>query len=1032
MAVDAFTVLAVLEAQDKVSSVVERVTDVLDQYTDTVTRAAETSQAAGDAIDQSLLQTASGADAVQLADARLSAAQAQLTAATDQQAAAERDLLAAQQAAADAGEADAAVIEQQIAAAGALADAQAQAAKATAAVADAEKVQADTARAAAAANGEAAAVTDEAAASQAALGTEADKSSGLISGAGKAMTVAAIAAAAIGAVTVKAASNFQSSTEHLVTDAGESQKSLAMVQQGILNVAAATGTSTSSLVDGAYHIESAGFHGAQALQLLQTAAEGAKVGGADLDTVSKALTGSMNAYNLTGAQSVSMMNQLIATVGAGDMRMEDLASSMSSVTAVAASAHISFAQVGGAIATMTAQGMSAAQATQDLGHTIGALSNPNQTQIKEMQAMGVDSNDLSSKLGQRGLTGTLQVLTQAIAAHTQGGQVLISTFNSSQQAAADANTMIKAMPASLQALANSYLAGTTSQQQWTTDLKGLPPIQAAAMKQFATLADKTHAFNSELASGSPAAQTYNAAMSKMMGGTVGLNTALMLTGDHAATFATNVQTVADAADKGGSSVDNWSAIQSTLSQKLDEAKVSVEALGIKIGMVLLPIVSKVAGAVAEAAGWFAKHAASAEILAGVIGGVLVAAVTALGVAMVSAFGWLELIAVGIAAVVAGVVYAYEHFKTFRTVIDDVGKFLGTTFKAAWQAAGAVIDWFRADVLPAVEAAIGDVFAWFEAHKADFEAAWDDLVHDIEAIIHWFDANVLQWIEARVSELVTWWQQHSAEITQIWDAAWTEIGAIVGIIWGGVIKPLLQTLAGFWSLIWGIIVDALKLAWTVISDVVTTAMHLVENIIAVVLDVVTGHWGQAWSDLKKLVSDAFSDILTFIGDTVSGFGTLLWDAGANLIKGLINGVKSQISGITSTISSVAKSIADFFPHSPAKTGPLSGTGGMDYAGANVGKQLASGMHSAVGVVAAASGALAGAASLSVGGHYGALTAGGLGGLAYTAGSVASGSTTIIDLRGSSVMGNSAMDQLVNKIGNRLATSTLPQGGVRIRM
>jgi len=226
------------------------------------------------------------------------------------------------------------------------------------------------------------------------------------------------------AVAVDAAGKFQDQTTHLVTDAGESAANLALVQQGILKVSAATGTSAADITNAMYHIESAGMHGASGLSVLSVAAEGAKVGGADLDTVSKTLVGTLNAYGMTSNNAAtqtqyatSMMNQLIQTVGSGDMRMQDLASSLSSVAPLAAAAHIQFAEVGGAIATMTAQGMSAQQATQDLSNTIRALSNPNNVAIHEMQQMGLSSQTLAQQLGQRGLTGTLSIVTQAIISH---------------------------------------------------------------------------------------------------------------------------------------------------------------------------------------------------------------------------------------------------------------------------------------------------------------------------------------------------------------------------------------------------------------------------------------------------------------------------------------------------------------------------------------------------------------------------------------------------------------------------------------
>src|SRR4051794_27365293 len=71
----------------------------------------------------------------------------------------------------------------------------------------------------------------------------------------------------------KAAANFQTAVTRLKTDANESSQNLAMVSKGMLTMAGATGTTTLELAKGAYKVESAGFHGANALKVLQAAAE---------------------------------------------------------------------------------------------------------------------------------------------------------------------------------------------------------------------------------------------------------------------------------------------------------------------------------------------------------------------------------------------------------------------------------------------------------------------------------------------------------------------------------------------------------------------------------------------------------------------------------------------------------------------------------------------------------------------------------------------------------------------------------------
>lgn len=81
--------------------------------------------------------------------------------------------------------------------------------------------------------------------------------------------------------------------------------------------------------------------------------------------------------------------------------------------------------------------------------------------------------------------------------------------------------------------------------------------------------------------------------------------------------------------------------------------------------------------------------------------------------------------------------------------------------------------------------------------------------------------------------------------------------------------------------------------------------------------------------------------------------LLFQAGANIIQGLINGITSRIGAIRSSIGGIAGIIRGALPFSPAKWGPLSGTGSPNIAGAKIASMLAEGLESGQGRLGTAS-------------------------------------------------------------------------------
>jgi TP901 family phage tail tape measure protein len=485
---------------------------------------------------------------------------------------------------------------------------------------------------------------------------------------------------------------------------------------------------------------------------------------------------------------------------------------------------------------------------------------------------------------------------------------------------------------------------------------------------------------------------FAAALKTLMGTAAGANAALTTVGANFDDTSATIKAMAGATVDAQGKVSGFALVQQNFSQQLKQAEASVVSMGIKLGTILLPYVEKFLGWIQQGIGWLVQHKGAVEMLAGAIGTTLVAAVIAIGGALASAVGPEMAIAAGIMAAGSAVVYAYNHFKTFREIVDDIGRFLAGAFAAAWKAAGVVIDWFRKDVLPAVKTAIKDVIDWFEAHKEDFRAAWDGTVKAVQAVVKWFDENVLKWVRARIAELISWWYDHSQEITEVWSAVWKVVETAFKVFWDGFMKPALSEIESVWSIAWGLIKDNLKMVWDLISGIVTMSLHNIENVIGLVLDIITGNWGKVWGDLKKLVSQAWDDVVNLLKSVGGDALHLLEDAGKNIVKGLINGIKSMAGGVSNVMGDITSGIRSFLPFSPAKEGPLSGAGSPDIAGAKIGSMLADGMHRSVSTVASASNRLASAAALSVGGGPG----GALSGLAAVAPAAGGAPTYVVNV------------------------------------
>lgn len=409
--------------------------------------------------------------------------------------------------------------------------------------------------------------------------------------AGFAKTLGAIALVEAGKKSLEMAGDFQQSTNVLVTAAGETSANLAKVRQGIMDIATGTGTPLKELTDGMYQVEKAGYRGADGLSVLKTASQGAREEGANLATVTSAMTSIMASYHIPVKDNVSVMNQLKTAAGESKTTMEQFAGSLSTVLPVASANHISFAKVAGALATLTQHGTSADEATQELSNTIRNLAAPNMVAIKMMGQLGINSQDLSQKLGQRGVAGTLNYLSETVLRKMgPSGKVLLNTFLQSTSAGKAVQQMMAGMDPTVRKLAQSYIDGSINQEEWIKSMSHLTPQQASLARQFAVAENKARGFNTAIRQGMPGSVTYTEAIKKMTGGANGLNTTLQLTGESTQGTTERIKKISDAAKGAGKDVDGWASTQKLFNVQLDMFKQQVAVLGVKIGTALMPSV----------------------------------------------------------------------------------------------------------------------------------------------------------------------------------------------------------------------------------------------------------------------------------------------------------------------------------------------------------------------------------------------------------------------------------------------------------
>ena len=166
------------------------------------------------------------------------------------------------------------------------------------------------------------------------------------------------------------------------------------------------------------------------------------------------------------------------------------------------------------------------------------------------------------------------------------------------------------------------------------------------------------------------------------------------------------------------------------------------------------------------------------------------------------------------------------------------------------------------------------------HWNDVAAVFDKVRHDVAAIVTGMWHDVTGFFSKMYSDVTGTVSKLSSDVTGFFRRLWSDV---VGEVSAGV---------------------GLVIGWVerLFDDFVSTETRGIDNIVS-------------W--FKGLPGR----ILSAVGD----LGSLLFNAGEKVVQGLINGIKSMIGDVGCAIGSVVSEIKNFLPFSPAKKGPLSGSG-----------------------------------------------------------------------------------------------------------
>lgn len=224
---------------------------------------------------------------------------------------------------------------------------------------------------------------------------------------------AVLSALAIGglAYAVKEAGAFNDAFNEISTLITATGGDFETFKQQILDYATESTASIEDVNAAVYTAISAGIEYKDSLELLTQAEKLSVAGKADLESTTKVLVSTLNAYGQSTDEASRFSDVLFTTVRKGQTTLPELSTSLAQVTGVAAAADVPFETLAASIAALTASGAPTTQAITQIKAAISNIIKPSSEAEKAAEALGIGFN--AAALKSKGFEGVLLEVYEA-------------------------------------------------------------------------------------------------------------------------------------------------------------------------------------------------------------------------------------------------------------------------------------------------------------------------------------------------------------------------------------------------------------------------------------------------------------------------------------------------------------------------------------------------------------------------------------------------------------------------------------------
>jgi TP901 family phage tail tape measure protein len=264
-----------------------------------------------------------------------------------------------------------------------------------------------------------------------------------------------------------------------------------------------------------------------------------------------------------------------------------------------------------------------------------------------------------------------------------------------------------------------------------------------------------------------------------------------------------------------------------------------------------------------------------------------------------------LVVIAIAALVAGLVIAYQRSETFRNIVHRIVEIVKTLAERVVEFAQAAWPVLKAAFESAIEIAkqVADFFvAIWDRLYAVVEVVLPAVISLLGAFWQWIDTNVISTLRLGLEFVFALWQRLVPVIKAVVDQVISVLKLLMSFVkaWINVLRPIIEAflsaLSTAFSIAFNAIRSVVEFVLNSIRSTIEFVLGVIRGIFQVFTGLLTGDFGKAWDGIKGIASAA----MTFLKDTIR----IGLDFVRNLFTGTFDAIVDFLRGVPGKISAVA--------------------------------------------------------------------------------------------------------------------------------